>query len=75
MLRLSLLAQPSWICAEYCRFQRTSSIDGRWFGSPDTQLRDISAAVLKESTAKVPRMVGSAMLLRSGGLSVKLFCS
>jgi hypothetical protein len=76
MLKLSLLAHPSCTCMEYCKFQRTSSMEGRSPGTPAVQLRAISATVLRESTAKVPRMAGSAMSFSNSGssASASLIC-
>lgn len=69
MLRLSLLAHPSCTCMEYCRFQRTSSMEGRLLVSLAAQLSAISATVLSDSTANVPRIVGSAMSFNKSGSS------
>lgn len=69
MLRLSLLAHPSCTCMEYCRFQRTSSMEGRLLVSLAVQLSAISATVLSDSTANVPRIVGSAMSFNKSGSS------
>uniref|UniRef100_A0A0A9DXJ1 Uncharacterized protein n=1 Tax=Arundo donax TaxID=35708 RepID=A0A0A9DXJ1_ARUDO len=70
-LKLSLLAHPSCTCMEYCKFQRTSSMEGRLLGSLAVQLRAISTTVLKESTAKVPQIVGSATSFSLSGSSVR----
>lgn len=52
--RFPLLVHPSWTCIEYCKFQSTSSIEGRLFGSLLRQLMAIWIVVFSESNAKEP---------------------
>lgn len=75
VLRLSLAAHPSWTWTEYCKFQSTSSIEGRCLKCFDRQLMDSSVAVLKDSYANVPRIDGSVTPCRFCGASIKLLSS
>jgi hypothetical protein len=60
---------------EYCKFQSTSSIDGRVLDSLFRQLIAISAAVFRDSYAKVPRVDGSTKACNFDGASAKPFSS
>lgn len=74
-LTLPLIVHPSWTWIEYCRFQRTSSIEGRLLDSLHRQGMVISTVVFNDWYAKVPSIEGSTTLRNCDGVSVKTLSS
>lgn len=72
-LRLPLLVHPSWTWIEYCKFQRTLSMEGRLLGSLLRQLTVISTVVFNDWYAKLPCIDGSMTPLSFDGPSIKPF--
>ena len=64
VLRLPLLVHPSCTCIAYCKFQSTSSMEGRLFWSLPRQVSAISTAVFNDWNAYEPCMLDSTTFLK-----------